>query len=182
MSNLIKVALRGLALVWTLLITALIGNVIASNVNGHMVTLNFTIFVAALSWVALLYGLFAIFIESIAVPFALLFLDGWATLFTFICAIVLAAELRAPNCGNIPHQGLPADWIGFGSHHNEKRCREIQASTAFMWFLWACFCPILFLTVMDARSGGFSVGGGSSRFSRSSRSSRPAMSQVGSAV
>jgi hypothetical protein len=179
MSNLIKVMLRGIALVWTLLITALIGNVIAANVNGHMVSLNFTIFVASLSWVALLYGLFATFIESIAYPAALLFLDGAATLFTFICAIVLAAELRAPNCGNISGAHLPNDWIGFGSHHNERRCREIQASTAFMWFLWVCFCGILFFTIVDAKSGGF---GGSSRFSRSSRSSRPAMSQVSSAV
>ncbi|TFB02046.1 Non-classical export protein 2 [Trichoderma ghanense] len=177
MSNLLKVALRGIALVWTLLITALIGNVIASNVNGHMVTVNFTMFVAALSWVALLYGLLAIFIESIAVPSALLILDGLATLFTFICAIVLAAELRAPNCGNIPGQHLPSGWIGFGSPgHDETRCREIQASTAFMWFLWACFMLILFLTWRDARSSGFT---GSMRTSRSSRSSRPAMSQVG---
>ncbi|KAL7793557.1 putative non-classical export protein Nce102 [Trichoderma ceciliae] len=179
MSNLIKIMLRGIALIWTLLITALIGNVIASNVNGHMVTLNFTIFVATLSWIALLYGLLAIFIESLAMPALLLLLDGLATLFTFICAIVLAAELRAPNCGNIPNDHLPSDWIGFGSHDDEKRCREIQASTAFMWFLWACFCLILFLTVMDARSSGFSA---SSRFSRSSRSSRPAMSQVSSAA
>lgn len=176
MSNLFKIALRGIALVWTLLITALIGNVIASNVNGHMVTVNFTMFVAALSWVALLYGLFAIFIESIAVPSALLILDGLATLFTFICAIVLAAELRAPNCGNISGQHLPSDWIGFGSHHDERRCREIQASTAFMWFLWACFSLILFITWRDARSSGFT---GSMRTPRSSRSSRPAMSQVG---
>ncbi|KAL7816498.1 putative non-classical export protein Nce102 [Trichoderma aethiopicum] len=179
MSNLFKIALRGIALVWTLLITALIGNVIASNVNGHMVTVNFTMFVAALSWVALLYGLFAIFIESIAIPSALLILDGLATLFTFICAIVLAAELRAPNCGNISGQHLPSHWIGFGSHHDERRCREIQASTAFMWFLWACFSLILFVTWRDARSSGFT---GSMRTSRSSRSSRPAMSQVGSSV
>ncbi|KAH0495183.1 hypothetical protein TgHK011_008748 [Trichoderma gracile] len=176
MSNLFKIALRGIALVWTLLITALIGNVIASNVNGHMVTINFTMFVAALSWVALLYGLLAVFIESIAVPSALLILDGLATLFTFICAIVLAAELRAPNCGNISGQHLPNHWIGFGSHHDERRCREIQASTAFMWFLWACFSLILFITWRDARSSGFT---GSMRTSRSSRSSRPAMSQVG---
>ncbi|RFU72481.1 non-classical secretion pathway, nce2 component [Trichoderma arundinaceum] len=180
MSNFFKVILRLIALVWTLLITALIGNVIASNNDGHMVTINFAMFVAALSWVALLYGLFAIFVESIALPTALLLLDGLATLFTFICAIVLAAKLRAPNCGNIPNDDLPSGWIGFGSNSDEKRCREIQASTAFMWFLWACFCLLLFITFRDARSMGFSAG--SSRFSRSSRSSRPAMSQVSSAV
>ncbi|KAL7948913.1 putative non-classical export protein Nce102 [Trichoderma barbatum] len=179
MSNLFKILLRIIALIWTLLITALIGNVIAANVNGDMKTVNFTMFVAALSWVALLYGLFAVFVQSLALPVALLLLDGLATLFTFICAIVLAAELRAPNCGNISGAHLPSDWIGFGSHHDERRCREIQASTAFMWFLWANFCLILLITVMDAKSGGFSP---SIRTSRSSRSSRPAMSQISSAV
>ncbi|KAL7936647.1 putative non-classical export protein Nce102 [Trichoderma chlorosporum] len=180
MSNLFKVLLRIIALIWTLLITALIGNVIASNVDGHMKTINFTMFVAALSWVALLYGLFAVFVVSLAIPLALLILDGLATLFTFIDAIVLAAVLRAPNCGNISGDHLPSDWIGFGSHHDERRCREIQASTAFMWFLWVCFTLLLAITVLDARSGGGFAG--SIRTSRSSRSSRPAMSQVGSSV
>lgn len=180
MSKLISIVLRSIALIWTLIITALIGNVIASNQNGHMVSINFTIFVAAWAWVALLYGMLATFIESIAVPLLLLFMDGIATLLTFICAIVLSAKLRAPNCGNIPHQNLPASWIGFGDFpHNEKRCREIQASTAFMWFLWVCFTVIFVFGVIDGRTGGF--GGGSSRFSRSSRSARstpPTMSQV----
>ncbi|PNP54884.1 hypothetical protein THARTR1_04573 [Trichoderma harzianum] len=176
MSNLFKILLRIIALIWTLLITALIGNVIAANVNGHMKTINFTMFVAAWSWVALLYGLLAVFVVSLAVPLALVFWDGLATLLTFICAIVLAAELRAPNCGNISGAHLPSDWIGFGSHHNERRCREIQASTAFMWFLWVCFSLLLAITILDSKgSGGF---GGSIRTSRSSRSSRPAMSQV----
>ncbi|PTB38893.1 uncharacterized protein TrAFT101_006920 [Trichoderma asperellum] len=182
MSKLISTVVRSIALIWTLIITALIGNVIASNQNGHMLSINFTMFVAAWSWVALLYGMFATFIESIAAPFLILFLDGIATLLTFICAIVLSSELRAPNCGNIPNQHLPADWIGFGDYpHNEKRCREIQASTAFMWFLWVCFTAIFIFGIIDGRTGGF--GGGSSRFSRSSRSSRsaapaPTMSQV----
>ncbi|KAH8130769.1 hypothetical protein ACSS6W_006357 [Trichoderma asperelloides] len=182
MSKLISTVVRSIALIWTLIITALIGNVIASNQNGHMLSINFTMFVCAWSWVALLYGMFATFIESIAVPFLILFLDGIATLLTFICAIVLSSELRAPNCGNIPNQHLPADWIGFGDFpHNEKRCREIQASTAFMWFLWVCFTAIFIFGIIDGRTGGF--GGGSSRFSRSSRSSRsaapaPTMSEV----
>ncbi|KAL6907066.1 membrane-associating domain-containing protein [Trichoderma evansii] len=178
MSKLISVMLRSIALVFTLIITGLIGNVIASNRNGHMVTINFTIFVCAWSWVALLYGMFATFIESLAVALVLIFFDGFATLLTFICAIVLAAKIRAPNCGNIPNQHLPASWIGFGDFpHDEKRCREIQASTAFMWFLWVCFTVILIFNFMDARTGGF---GGStfSRSSRSTRSTRPSMSQV----
>ncbi|OAQ61965.1 non-classical secretion pathway, nce2 component [Pochonia chlamydosporia 170] len=168
MSGFLNVIVRGCGLLWTLLITALIGNVIASNVNGPMATINFTMFVAALSWVALLYGIASAIISSLSVAIVLLALDGLAVLFTFIDGIVLAAKLRAPNCGNLRHADLPDNWIGFGSGDTEKRCREIQASTAFMWFLWACFCVALFFTVKEARGG----------FGGSMRSGRPNMSQV----
>ncbi|KAH8170514.1 membrane-associating domain-containing protein [Sarocladium implicatum] len=170
MSGLISAGLRGLALLWTLLITALIGNVIASNNNAKtsaQSAVNFAMFVAALSWVALLYGLVASFVSSLAMPIVMLPLDGLATLFTFIAAIVLAAKLGAPNCGNIDHDDHSRSWIAYGSGNDEKRCREIQASTAFMWFLWACFMGCLFFTVKNWRGGGGSI-----------RSSRPAMSQV----
>jgi hypothetical protein len=167
MSGFLSIIVRGIGLMWTLLITALIGNVIASNNNGPMAAINFTMFVAALAWVANLYGIAAAIISSLAIGVVLLALDGLAVLFTFINAIVLAARLRAPNCGNIGGANLPSDWIGFGSNDNEKRCREIQASTAFMWFLWVCFCVSFFFSVKEAR-GAF---GGS-------RSGRPNMSQV----
>ncbi|QUC23078.1 uncharacterized protein UV8b_07319 [Ustilaginoidea virens] len=81
-------------------------------------------------------------------------LDVLLVLFTFINAIVLAAKLRAPNCGNIHPADLPGGWIGYGSRDTEKRCREIQACTAFMWFLWATASAALFLTVREARAGG----------------------------
>lgn len=172
MSGFINIILRATALLWTLLITALIGNVITSNVDATSsakAAVNFTMFVAALSWVVCLYGIAAAFFSSLARPIIMLPLDGLAVLFTFISAIVLAAKLRAVNCGNIPGADLPSNWIGFGSNDDEKRCREIQASTVFMWFLWVCFCGGLFFTVKESRSG----------FGGSMRSSRPNMSQVG---
>ncbi|KID76372.1 uncharacterized protein G6M90_00g075550 [Metarhizium brunneum] len=171
MYGFINAVVRTVGLLWTLLITALIGNVIASNNNGQMATINFTMFVAALSWVANLYGVAAAIISSLSMVIVLLVLDGLATLFTFINAIVLAAKLGAPNCGNLRNASLSSSWIGWGSSDNEKRCREIQASTAFMWFLWACFCVSLFFTVREARGGGGLRG--------SVRSGRPNMSQVG---
>jgi hypothetical protein len=96
--------LRIVQLLWTLLITALIGNVIASNVNAASSAesaINFAMFVAVLSWIASIYGLAASFVTSIAFPIVLLALDGLATLFTFIAAVVLAAKLTAVNCANI---------------------------------------------------------------------------------
>lgn len=158
-----QMILRAVQFIWVLLITALIGNVIALNINGQMETVNFTMFVCALSWIAVLYGLLASLIEALAIPIVLLVLDGLATLFTFIDAIVLASELRAPNCSHPPS----GSWIGHGAANVEKRCREIQASTAFMWFLWAAFVGSLVLAFTGFR-----------RMGSSSRGHGPGMSQV----
>lgn len=36
----------------------------------------------------------------------------------------------------------------------KKRCRELQASTAFFWFLWACFMASMVISALQAKSGG----------------------------
>lgn len=46
-----------------------------------------------------------------------------------------------------------------GAHDYEARCRELQASCAFFWFLWAAFMASLFFSFMSHKSGG----GGSAR-------------------
>ena len=175
MSNILQLGLRGLALLWTLLITALIGNVIALNINGASsanAAINFAMFTAAWAWIALLVGIAAVFISFLASPYVMLPLDILAVLFTFIAAVVLSAKLRATNCGNINANHLPSNWIAFGAKDTEKRCREIQASTVFMWFLWACFVACLAFTVITSRGGSGGLGG------RFRGGSRPSMSQV----
>lgn len=171
MQDIIRPLLYILQVLWTLLVTALIGNVIASNINAASsaeAAINFTMFVAALSWLASLYGLVCCFVDAVAIPIVLIALDLLATVFTLISAIVLAAKLRAVNCGgNLDPRNLGASWIGFGSANDHKRCREIQASTAFMWFLFACFAVGTVFTFAGWRRSGGSV-----------RSSGPGMSQV----
>ncbi|KAI1762603.1 marvel domain-containing protein [Hypoxylon sp. FL1150] len=162
--DVVKTILRILQLLFVLITTALIGNVIASNDTGRESAINFTMFVCALSWIAAIYGLVSHFVSSMAIPVALLALDSAATLFTFIDAIVLSAKLRAVNCSNFGNKA--SDWIAFGSHDDEKRCREIQASVVFMWFLFASFAASLFFILNDFRRSGGSVRG-------------PNMSQVG---
>ncbi|KAL0942541.1 non-classical export protein [Colletotrichum truncatum] len=172
MDSVIRVAIRGLQILWVVLVTALIGNVIALNINGSgsaMAAINFTMFVAVLCWLAALYGLATAFIPALAIPLIVLAFDGAALLFTFIDSIVLSAKLRAVNCGSLNPNNLPGNYIVWGSANDEKRCREIQASTVFMWFLFASFGAAAFFTFMDFRRGG----GGSVR------SSRPSMAQVG---
>jgi hypothetical protein len=169
MAGIISAVVRAVALLWTLIITALIGNVIASNVNGSgsaTRAINYTMFTAAWAWVAGLYGLIASFIAAAAIPMILLFFDILAVLFTLVAAILLAAKLGTPNCGNI--QGYGRHWIAFGSNSNEKRCREIQASVVFLWFLWATFCVALFFSYKEWKGG----------FGGFRRSSKPSMAQV----
>ncbi|KAF6839607.1 non-classical export protein [Colletotrichum plurivorum] len=171
MESMLKIAVRGLQILWVLLVTALIGNVIALNVNGAgsaMAAINFTMFVAVVCWLAALYGLATAFVSALAIPLVVLALDGAALLFTFIDSIVLSAKLRVVNCGSLNSRNHPGDYIVWGSADDEKRCRELQASTVFMWFLFASFCAGAFFTFMDFRRGGGSI-----------RSSRPSMAQVG---
>lgn len=173
MAEMVQLGVRAAALLWTLLVTAFVGNVIASNVDAAAsatAAVNFTMFVAVLSWIVCLYAVASSFVSALGRPIFMLPLDALAVLFALIDAVVLAAKLRAVSCANIAGRDLPSSWIAFGSAYDEKRCREIQAATVFMWFLVACLSAGLFLTVKESRSGGLAG---------SARSSRPKMSQVG---
>ena len=116
-------------------------------------------------WVVCLYGMVATIFSSLGMPLILAVLDGLAVIFTFVSAIVLAARIGNTNCSNTA--GRSHNWIAFGSGNPEHRCRELQASDAFMWFLFATFCGGLFFSFAEMRSP---MGG--------ARSNRPAMSQV----
>ncbi len=98
--QLLQIVFRSLQFLWTLLTTALIGNVIASAFAGNPSSINYAIFVSVFSWIVLLYGLVAAFAEGLAVPVVLWALDGLAAIFTFIAGVVLAAKLGVHSCGN----------------------------------------------------------------------------------
>jgi hypothetical protein len=61
-----------------------------------------------------------------------------------------------------------------GSDNPQKRCREAQASVAFLWFAWAGFAVSLVLSILQSRRSTANlrprVG--------PARGSRPGMSQV----
>lgn len=172
MEDIVRTVLRLLQLLWVLLLTAMVGNVIALNVSAAtsaQAAVNFAMFVAVVVWLAALYGLVTHYIPTLLSPAVAVVLDGAATLFTFIAGIVLAAKLKITNCGGaLDPADLGTDWIGFGSTDDTKRCREIQASAVFLWFLFFCFCVSLFFTFRTfRRAGGGSV-----------LSSAPTMSQL----
>ncbi len=93
-----QLALRASQFFWTLLTTALIGNVIAESFAGNPSSINFAIFVCVLSWIVLFIGIAALKVDLPAM--ILMVLDGLATLFTFIAGVVLAAKLGVHSCGN----------------------------------------------------------------------------------
>lgn len=156
--ELIPLGLRILQLLWIIILTALLGNIIATAHNNALVSnaaVNFSLFVTVLAWLATLYGLALAFVTSLAVPIVVLAVDAAVVLFSFISAVVLAALLRSRNCADEDGGAL------------EKKCRELQASTAFMWFLFASFLGSLALAALAFRRGG----GGSTR-------TGPSMKQV----
>jgi len=171
MVSLAQAVLRGSQFLWTLLITALIGNVIASAFAGNPSSINYAIFVAVFSWLVLFHGFAAAFVEGLAIPIVMIVLDGLATLLTFIAGVVLAAKLRVHSCGN--HAYVISNSLTNGSHDPTKRCHELQASTAFFWFLFASYVGSL---IMDVLGGGSSMS--SMRGRGGVRRGGPSMSQV----
>lgn len=153
--EIIQIGLRALQLLWIIILTSLLGNLIATAHNNALVTnsaVNFSLFVTVLAWLATLYGLALAFVSSLAIPIVVLAADALVVLFSFISGIVLAALLRSRNCSSFGGQG------GL-----EKKCRELQASTAFMWFLFATFLGTLaFAGMAFKRGGGSAVRGGPS--------------------
>ncbi|KAK4104224.1 hypothetical protein N658DRAFT_247508 [Parathielavia hyrcaniae] len=167
----LQLLLRAIQLLFIIILTGLIGNVIARNINAAgsaTAAINFTMFVIALAWVVTLLGLATSLVERLRTPalgLALLAADALAALFTLISAIVLSAKLRAVDCGDTEDRAN--DWIAYGSSDDEARCRKVQASTVFMWFLFATFLASLLMSLLAFRRGG-----------GSGRSSGPTMSQV----
>jgi len=171
MAKLFDLILRSLEFLWTLLIMALVGNIIADAFNGNPSVINYTMFVAIFSMLSLFYLFLAAWTES-APGHALLpaILDLLNTLFFFCGAVALAAKLHVHSCSNDRY--TLHNSITNGAHNRKERCEEAQAVTAFLWFGFACFAVSTFFSVVGARGGGVNL--------RSSgiRRGGPAMSQV----
>ena len=93
-------ALRALQLLWIVLITALVGNVIADAFAGNPSSVNFAIFVAALDWVVIIIAVIATFVSALSNPIILMAIDGVALFFNFVAGVLLAAKLGVHSCGN----------------------------------------------------------------------------------
>jgi len=143
--------------IFTLLTTALIGNAIHDAFSGNPSGVNFAIFVDVFCWLVIFYGLAASFMEGLAMPMILFVLDGIAALLSFIAAVVLSAKLGVHSCGN--HGYLRSNNYTNGAYNMSKRCHELQASTAFFWFLFLAFVASIVMTFMN-RGSSTSMRGG----------------------
>lgn len=173
MSKILSLALRGFQFLWTFLIMALIGNAIASRDANTPSATNYVMFTAAFSMLTLLYTIPASFHDGLqGHPIIPTVLDGLNTLFTFVAGIVLAAKLGAHSCDNYGYTSTTGV-INYTIDHQVKVCRESQASTAFLWFLFATYVASLAFSAMGMK-GGASMRGGAGGIRRGP----PAMSQV----
>ncbi|KAH8770324.1 hypothetical protein BGZ57DRAFT_796627, partial [Hyaloscypha finlandica] len=129
---------------WLLLATCLTGNVIGDSLNGTPASINYAMFSIVWGWFALLIGITSYFLEFIPL-IVVIFWDTWATIFIFCAAVELAAKLGVHSCFNDDYL-LNTNLIG-GSSNLTKRCQELQASDAFLWFVFTCFVIITALNI-----------------------------------
>lgn len=100
MASLAQLILRSFQFLWTLLTSALIGNVLSMIYSTSPASVNYCMFVSAFSYILVLYGFAAAIIESIAIPVVLIVADTLGTIFSMVAGIVLAARLRCHSCSN----------------------------------------------------------------------------------
>ncbi|KAL8668290.1 MAG: hypothetical protein Q9168_007077 [Polycauliona sp. 1 TL-2023] len=149
--QIMQLGLRGLQFFLTLVILALTGNVIAEAFAGNHSIINYIMFVAVFAMLSLLYLIGAAIIESVAIPIAMLALDAINTLLFLIGGIALAAYLGVHSCGSRSY--VDTNKITNGSHNPAKRCREMQAVCAFLWFGFAAWAASLGLSALASRGG-----------------------------
>lgn len=99
MVAIMPLGIRALQLLLTIIVLALVGNVIDDAFAGNPSSVNYAIFVAIFSLLVCIFGLVASFVESLAIPIALMVMDGLAVFFTFVAGVVLAAKLGVHSCG-----------------------------------------------------------------------------------
>ncbi|KAK0251769.1 hypothetical protein B0A54_00434 [Friedmanniomyces endolithicus] len=147
--KLINFAMRGLQLLWTVLVMALVGNMVHDWNYGNSGVINYDLFVSILGLLSLFYLIPATFKEALAFhPLLPLILDAINTLFWFCGAVATAARLGAHSCSNGDY--LESNYVTAGS---SKRCHEGQAATTFLFFGFFAFLASTVLSGLATRGG-----------------------------
>jgi len=166
-SKALNIGLRCWQFLCSLIIMALVGNMIATAYRGNSAMVNFDMFVSVFGMLSLLYLLPTAIMGNFEIPVVNIALDALNVIFWFCGAVATAAYLGVHSCSNSRY--TLSNHITNGSPNTHKRCREAQASTAFLWFGWAAFVASLVISVMSG-GGNVNMRGGIRK--------GPAMSQV----
>ena len=87
--------------IWSVLIVALVGNMIATSFAGNPSIVNYDMFVGVFSLFTLFYLIPATFKESFIVhPILMITIDALNTIFYFCGGVAMAAYLRVHSCSN----------------------------------------------------------------------------------
>ncbi|KAL8794121.1 MAG: hypothetical protein Q9195_003306 [Heterodermia aff. obscurata] len=110
--NPINLGLRALQFLWTLLIMALVGNMIADAKSGNPSIVNYAMFVSVFAMLTLFYLTAATISEGLAGhPMLPLAVDALNTLFFLVGGIALAGYLNVHSCNNTVFESLPCSSI-----------------------------------------------------------------------
>jgi hypothetical protein len=84
----------------TLLVLALVGNMVHEAAHKNPSVVNYQIFAGAFSFLSLIYLIPSTFVERLQFRPIVLLLDALNTLFFFAGGVALAARLGVHSCGN----------------------------------------------------------------------------------
>jgi hypothetical protein len=153
---------------------ALVGDIIANARGDSAAVINYTLFVTAWVLLTLIYLIPASISEKAAFhPSAVFIIDMLNLILTFCAAIALPSKLHVINCSS--DEATLRNSIARTGASREKACREAQAATAFMWFLWF---TVLISTMLATRNTIMAVRGPAKPRTGRGPAPQPSMSQV----
>ncbi|KAI9784298.1 MAG: hypothetical protein M1839_002359 [Geoglossum umbratile] len=145
-----QVALRCVQAFCTLIILALVGNMIHEATHGNPSVVNYQIFVGAFSSLSLIFLIASVKFEGLRdAKLAVVILDWLNTLFFFAGGVSLATKLGVHSCSNQAY--LKHNHVTNGAGNMTKRCHEAQAATAFLWFGFVAYLASAVLSSFEAR-------------------------------
>jgi len=168
-SRALKLGLRGFQIFCAVIVLALTGAIVAATPGPDPAIVNFDLFVAVFAMLSLIYLCLATWNPNFEFhPAIMLLLDGLNVLWFFCGAVATAAILGVRSCSSEDY--LKNNQITKGGPNRSNRCRESQASTAFLFFGFFAFVANFVLTFLDSRGRVNLRGAGST--------SSPSMTQV----
>jgi len=146
-SRVLALGLRGFQFFCALIVMALTANQVAM---GHTpAIINYDLFASIFALLTLFYLIAATLNDSFVIHRAIMLgVDVMNLLWLFCGSVATAAILGVHSCTDRPY--LASNKITLNS---EKRCRESQAATTFLFFAFFAWAASTAFTFLDSRGG-----------------------------